>query len=105
MRRYAKPMTAISPQPSQPQQDTDDSSGASSFDVEELLNKGGLILRREIQNLLMESSRGKLAPASARDLVAYVKLLSEIKSDTQEELANMTDEELSKLKQNLESKA
>jgi hypothetical protein len=73
----------------------DDSSEA--FDVEQLLNRGGIILRREVQNLLMESSAGKLSPTSARDLVAYVKLLSELKAEQSKEISNLTDEELSAL--------
>lgn len=69
------------------------------LDVEELLAKGGLILKREIHNLLMKSAAGKLAPADARDVVSYIKLLHELKEDEQEKLSNMTDEELLKLKQ------
>lgn len=68
-----------------------------SFDIEELLAKGGEILRREILNLLMESSRGKLSAASSRDLVAYVKLLSELKADALEQLDDLSDDELRKL--------
>lgn len=64
------------------------------FDVEKLLSNSGEILRREITNLLMESSRGKLGATSARDLVAYVRLLVELKLKQEEELAGLTDEEL-----------
>lgn len=67
------------------------------FDVEELLSKGGEILRREISNLMVESTSKKLSPASARDLVAYVKLLSELKEVEKAELSNLTDEELQAL--------
>lgn len=70
---------------------------SGSFDIEELLAKGGEILRREILNLLMESSRGKLSAASSRNLVAYVKLLSELKADVLEQLDDLSDDELRKL--------
>ncbi len=68
-----------------------------TFDVTELLDKGGEILRREIVNLMVESSGKKLSPTSARDLVAYVRLLSELKNEQIKVLAEMTDEELTSL--------
>lgn len=64
------------------------------FDVEALLDKGGEILRREIQNLMIESSGKKLSSASSRDLVAYLRLLSELQQDQKAKLENLTDEEL-----------
>jgi len=70
-----------------------------TFDVEALLAKGGEILRREVVNLLRESSAGKLTPTSARDLVQYVKLLSELKAEQKAEISNLTDEELAALNQ------
>lgn len=74
-----------------------DPDAMSAFDVEQLLDKGGEILRREIANLLGESSRGKLGAPSARDLVAYIRLLSEIKEKQVADLGSLTDEELKKL--------
>ncbi len=68
------------------------------FDVEALLNKGAEILRREITNLMRLSAKGKLEGGDARDLVAYIKLLSELKTEQQAALKNMTDEELKALK-------
>ena len=67
------------------------------FDIDALLAKSGEILRREIHNLMSESSGKKLSPASARDLVAYVKLLSDIKIERDKVLSDMSDEELQKL--------
>ncbi len=67
------------------------------LDVELLLTKTGELLKREISNLMSESSRGKLSPASARDLTAYIRLLSELKEQQKEEINNMTDEELEAL--------
>lgn len=66
------------------------------LDVDALLNKSAQILKREVQNLLYESSRGKLSAASARDLVAYIKMLSELKLATIEELSQLSNEELEK---------
>lgn len=64
------------------------------FDIEKLLAHSGEILRREIANLLGASSRGKLDGASARDLVAYIRLLQEIKTAKEKELGDLTDDEL-----------
>jgi hypothetical protein len=75
----------------------DDVGSELSFDVDLLLEKSGQILAREIRNIMIESSRGKLNAASSRDLVAYLKLLNELKNEQQDALANMSDEELRKL--------
>lgn len=64
------------------------------LDIEDLLAKGGEVLRREITNLLIESSSKKLSAGSARDLVAYVRLLSDLKTEKQKELADLSDDEL-----------
>lgn len=100
MRRYtSQPRTADAPlNPSAPVASQDDSAGVS-FDIEALLDKATIILNREITNLLMESSGKKLNRASAQDLVAYIKLLSELKADKEKELSTMTDEELQRLAQ------
>lgn len=63
-----------------------------------MLAKGAEILRREISNLMIESSGKKLSSASAKDLVNYLKLLSEIKLEQEKFLGSLTDEELEKLK-------
>ncbi len=75
-------------------------SDLPEFDVEKLLSLGGEILHREIRHLMRESADKKLSPASARDLVAYVKLLSEVKSEQQEALKDLTDEELLEIAKN-----
>lgn len=67
------------------------------FDVESLLTKGGEILKREIRNLLRESANGKLGAGSARDLVAYLRLLSELKIEESKEAVNLSDEELKRI--------
>jgi hypothetical protein len=48
-----------------------------SQDLSQLLERCLEILRREITNITLESTK-KLSASSARDLVAYTKLLSEI---------------------------
>lgn len=70
---------------------------SGDFDVDAMLAKGGEILKREIRNLLRESANGKLGAGSARDLVAYLRLLSELKIEEASAAANLTDEELKKL--------
>lgn len=71
---------------------------ASEFDVVAELDKAQLILQRELKNLLMASAQGKLLPAHSRDLVAYLRLLSDLKKEQLDELANATDEQLLELK-------
>lgn len=73
-----------------------DAELATTFDVVEQLEKAQLILVREIRNLLTASAAGKLSPPHARDLVGYIKLLSELKAEQAKELASATDEELLK---------
>lgn len=90
MKRYSKPTTEL---PVESEVDSEH----PEFDVEKLLSHGGEILRREIGNLMRESTRGKLNPANARDLVAYVKLLSELKVEEQKTVKDLTDEELEKI--------
>lgn len=70
----------------------------SDFDVVAELDRVQLILRREVKNLLIASASGKLLPAHSRDLVAYVRLLSDLKKEQLEELSSKTDDELLKLK-------
>ena len=87
MKHYVKPMTAVPKQ-------TEPDEVPAAFDVTALLDKGGLILSREIKNLLMASASGKLLPAHSRDLVAYIRLLSELKEKQEADASEMTDEEL-----------
>lgn len=81
-----------------PNQSSLDSSEISlpAFDADTLLAKAGIILQREIGNLMRASLAGKLDRSESQDLVAYVKLLTEIKSEMQDALANMSDAELQK---------
>lgn len=70
---------------------------AENFDVDKLLAKGGEVLRREVQNLMRESAKGKLSAGSARDLVNYLSLLSKLKIEEEDSARNMSDDELKKL--------
>ncbi len=72
-------------------------AASTSADLTEMLDKCSLVLTREIHNLLLESAKGKLNKGSAGDLVAYLKLLNEIKQEQEKKLANLTDEELERL--------
>jgi uncharacterized protein YcaQ len=86
----------VHPKPDLRQEVADNSQNLDTtvFDVEALLEKGGLILQREITNLMMESSGKKLSSASSRDLVAYLRLLSDLQKDQKQKLEQLTDEEL-----------
>jgi hypothetical protein len=66
----------------------------SDISVDSLIGDGLLALHREIKNLLIFSARGKLDPASARDLRDHVKLLFEIKDRENDLLKSLTDEQL-----------
>lgn len=55
------------------------------------------ILKRDLSYLMQESASKKLSAASARDLVAYLKLLDDLKSLEDDELSGLTDETLEAL--------
>lgn len=67
---------------------------SETFDVEALLARGGEVLKREIRHLMRESANGKLGASSARDLVAYLRLLSELKIEEEKIASELTEEEL-----------
>ena len=90
MRRIAKPTTQM------PVKATEQLL-SSDTDAETLLAKAYYILQREIANMMVESASGKLNKDSARDLVAYVKLLSDIKLDQEELLNNLTTDQLNEV--------
>ncbi len=70
---------------------------SEASDITDMLTKCQLVMTREIHNLLLESSKGKLSKGSATDLVSYLKLLTEIMKEQEDKLANLTDEELERL--------
>lgn len=69
----------------------------TDIDVTYLLGQTLEILRREIKNLMMQSMEGKLPYNSGRDLVNYVKLLSDIQSKEKDLLDGLSEEEMEKL--------
>lgn len=96
MKRFVKPMTQL---PSNPDEAQALPQNSADFDLTELLSKSGEILRREISNLMMESSRGKLSSQSAKDLVNYISVLSTMKNEQEKMLAELSDDELKELSQ------
>ena len=92
MKRYVKPNTVISDSGIKTE-----AAPAGELDITDLLEKGGEILRREITNLMVESSGKKLSPNSAKDLVSYLKLLTELATEQKKALSEMTDEDLKTL--------
>lgn len=74
------------------------------MDPKELLEKAREAMRRDINHIFVEVAGRKLAPASARDLVAYVKLLSEVveeESEDTKDLEKLPDSELKELAKKL----
>jgi len=94
MKRFPVKQSTHIPSPNDAMDGDLSSSDLPEFDLEKLLSKTGEILRREVANLLGESSKGKLSAPSSNNLVQYIKLLSELKAEKQKELENWTDEEL-----------
>jgi len=73
-------------------------------DLSKLLKKASDAVKRDINHIYTEVSTRKLSATSSRDLVAYVKLLSDIskvQKQQKEELAAVPDEELKKLAKEL----
>lgn len=65
--------------------------------IEDLRLKTLEILRREVLNLMGESTRGKLSPTSSKSLTDYIKLLSDLKDLEAEELEKLSEEHLRKI--------
>lgn len=94
MKRYIQePRKANSVNDTQVPDSTDEQLG-TDFDVQAQLEKLNVVLEREVRNLMGESSRGKLNAGSSRDLVAYIKLLSELKIEELKRLSELSDEEV-----------
>lgn len=68
----------------------------SDFDIEALLAKLSTVLQRDVTNLMMESTRGKLPASSAKDLRDYIELLKKLKIEEEELVKGMSEEELKK---------
>lgn len=70
---------------------------SANFDVLKELERCEEILQRDIKNIYVESSRGKLSEKSSRDLVAYMKLLREGADEQKEKIKDVKTEDLEKL--------
>lgn len=71
-----------------------------SDELNRLVDKAFEAIRREINNLTQKSAQGKLDAASARDLIAYYKLLKDMQrqqDDDDEALKKLTDEQLEEI--------
>lgn len=66
----------------------------SEISVARLIDDGLQALYREMRNLLIASAKGKLDPASSRDLRDTIKLLFEIQARENMSLQGLTDEDL-----------
>ena len=95
MRRPSKPMTRV----------TAEQLMGDTTDVDSLLSKAYHIIQREIHNLMVESTGGKLHKDSAQALINYTKLLAQIKIDQDAVLDSLTTDELNEAlaKSNTES--
>lgn len=64
------------------------------LDVDKASTELDLALQRDIKNILIESSKGKLNAGSARDLINYIDLVERLKKLRASTLASMTPEQL-----------
>lgn len=71
----------------------------ASTTLDELTDKAQEILRREITNLMIESTGKKLSPTSSASLVSYIKLLGELKEKEDETLRALGNDHLEKIAQ------
>lgn len=72
--------------------------------LDHLLEKAVVTMKRDITHIYEESDKGKLTAGSARDLVNYVKALSSViaaREDVEEDVAKTDEEELKKLAKEL----
>lgn len=65
--------------------------------LDDLKDRAREILRREITNLMVESTGRKLSPTSSASLVSYIKLIDELKKQEDTELRALSDAHLEKL--------
>jgi hypothetical protein len=90
MKHYPKPITKFMQAPEPKAQDLP----LSEISVSRLIDDGLVAIHREMRNLLIASSKGKLPAADSRDLRDLVKLLFELKDREDALLKGMTDEQL-----------
>lgn len=92
MKHYAKPKTIIEGSLAPKERVID--IPVSDINIDRLMEDGLLALYREMKNLLLLSTNGKLAPNDAKDLRDHVKLLFELKDRENDSLKGLTDDEL-----------
>ena len=66
----------------------------------ELLEKAKEAVRRDLNHIFTEVSKAKLSPSSARDLVNYTKLLTDVldtEKGVEAELASLSEAQLKSL--------
>ena len=90
MKYNAKPNTAL------PEAFTAKHEAAvvSDISIQRLIDDGLQALYREVKNLMILSSKGKLDAANARDLRDHLKLLFELKDRESDSLRHLSDEQL-----------
>lgn len=69
----------------------------SEVSIQRLIDSCLLTLSREVRNLSIASTRGKLTANDARDLRDHTKLLFELKDREREALKGLTDEQIEQL--------
>lgn len=70
-----------------------------NFDLDQVLKRCFDVLKQEIRYLLEKSSEGKLSANATRDLVTYIKLLTDLEAKQNELLGKMSSEELKRILQ------
>lgn len=78
------------------------------MNLNDLLEQSLEAMRRDLKHIFTEVSNKKLSPASARDLVAYVKLMAEVRTASSklgELLSEKSEEELKQLAKDLLAKS
>lgn len=69
-------------------------------DLNQLLDKATEAVRRDLRHIFEEVSKGKLSAPSSRDLVAYIKLLTDVldyDKESEDSLKKLSEEELKTL--------
>lgn len=69
----------------------------NEVNLDSLLNQAMNLVRSELVCIEMASEIGKLEPEFSRDLVAYTKLIYDLKNDSSDALLDYSDEELAHL--------
>lgn len=76
----------------------------SDVSVDELIGDGLSALYREVKNILVMTTKGKLDPNNARDLRDHLKLLFELKDRELDRVKSLSPEQLKYLIEQAEEK-